>query len=590
MSRRLPLLLAALPALALLSSCSSDNPTTPGPSTVVIDEAVIGPGGGDLSGDEIVLTIPPGALASDTDLAILEADADHPLAPSELRTYHLTGLPEDLAAPLSLRLWHGGDAADSARVCLAEMRDSRSGGRAWTWSAAATRDSAGWSIATLTEGPHGLPDKAGEDLQATVIREVRYMTSDDGHFAAGYPYPAMSDADTRTLLDALETAYQEIRDLGFRFGDQDTAWPRPVFCMQPEDAVARYVSGPCGQGQFAIPPGVESSAWLDMIAAHEVFHCAQDYFDTRPCSQWAEPNAARRWLDEAASSWIETRVAAPELAWPLSTTSDNYFSAFYGLQPGADTSDLDVQNQYGYAMSSFIGYLVQTQGEGRVLELFQQFAATGSAAQAIMAIADPPLTTWCADFHRHLYMQDIFAGPGWDIAVDYYEYLDLDGGVGDQARQTFEVADFGAQAVKIDLGAGQEYLADELFLQVGAGAELSVFLDDAGEAELYDVTTDSLSLTGLNQILDDDVDIVALLSWPEGTAPEYDEWNDVELFAELRGDPVVEPDGFDNRPRGSGAALHLERRDGHRRDDGRRGERRMARAPGLVLRQQQLHG
>jgi hypothetical protein len=77
--RRLGWIVVSISLLALiLASCSDDDPAAPEPPEPLEASGTVGAGGGTLQSDDgrLVVTIPAGALAADTDIAVTEVDPD----------------------------------------------------------------------------------------------------------------------------------------------------------------------------------------------------------------------------------------------------------------------------------------------------------------------------------------------------------------------------------------------------------------------------------------------------------------------------------------------------------------------------------
>jgi hypothetical protein len=388
-------------ALLFLVGCGgSDDPVAPTPATPPLVAGTIGDGGGDLATPDIVLSVPPGALAADTDLSIYADSEDSPFATGTGPVYRVEGLPEELAAPVTLLLRGGGAKADSVMMFLGEERDSYEGGRGLTWFDVAARDSAGWSVAELTRGPYVLDsEKAQPSFKVSLAEGMVWSpASSGGHFQISYD-PQRTTAGQIALLSAeLERAWNEVWDLGFRFGGQDI-WPRPVYMRDLDHLgrLAQYTIAPWGKGHYTIDPdALVNSLIMGMIAGHEVLHSAQDFYDTRSPAQRKTLNYERLCLDEATASWFEGKFYPHDDFHPLSMNR-NYYSMSLTLFAGAKNYSIA---ETGYALSSLVKYIVDTQGEGRIVEMYAQFPDVGSSEDAIQDVVDPPMAEWVVDFHQ----------------------------------------------------------------------------------------------------------------------------------------------------------------------------------------------
>ena len=523
------LLLAAI-SFTVLAGCGDDTISPDdGATETIVDSQVIDEGGGELAGDDIVLTVPAGVLPAAAELTIIKSTASHPLAMDGIPSWRLSGLPGSLGGPVVLRIRHGAAATDSARIFFGESRQSKTAGEITSWQMAAGRDSSGWCIAELTRGPVEFEDKAATDLQLTMMDFIHSGTSAQGHFEVWYPWPTVSDEAAAWLLDAMEDGFNAAWDLGFHFGDQDTTWPRPVFCVEPGDSPMAYVSGPSAKGHFLVKPTFPYPD--DSIAralAHEVMHCAQDYYDTRPPAQWVSLNRNRLWLDEATASWFELHVQ-PDSGRPISATRENFLAPTYGLAGTAiiDGEILMSANQYGYGMSLFFLYLVQNQGVGRVLEIYETFRDVGDATMALMQVLAPPLEDWCADFQRWYIGTDL--GYFWSSEPDAV----FEGKVGESWNPDISIMDFGSTGSVVEIRPSEDEPADVLKISVSDGAELAVYnLSYEFLPQLIAHAPDSLTV-GLSGITTGSQEALILVTWPEGSPPGYNTVHHVELDVEL---------------------------------------------------------
>ncbi|MBU1700400.1 MAG: hypothetical protein KJ970_08635 [Candidatus Eisenbacteria bacterium] len=185
----------------LPAGCSRDELTTPDNQGAALAEETIGSKGGTVAADEIILTIPAGALAADQTLSIYESTAQHPFSQSSEPVFLLNGLPESLGAAVILKVYTGDagkagstsmvNASDSGRdgsttLFLGEERESQSRGRELTRYEVACQDSVGWCIASLDRGPYEMDNKAVPTLQVTPVKGLSRVMSSRNHFEITY--------------------------------------------------------------------------------------------------------------------------------------------------------------------------------------------------------------------------------------------------------------------------------------------------------------------------------------------------------------------------------------------------------------------
>lgn len=414
MTRRAPISGSILSIFLLggliLGGCSEEDPASPGNGNTVLAEETIGSDGGTVAAAEVLLTVPAGALATERTLSIHASDADHPYGQENEGIYLFEGIPEELGAPITLKIYAGDGARDeSVLLFVGEERESQSRGRELAWYEIACRDSAGWCIASLERGPFDLDQDALPTLQVTPVAGLQRISSSRGHFEILFDPLLSTTSQAVSLAVQFEEAHDAVCDLGFHFGDDEEIWPRPVTIMNlyPErEEIGRYITAPHGKGRFAVDYMVFLEEELPgVIAHHEVFHMAQDFYDTRPPAEWETLNMNRVWLDEASSSWIEQK-AHPDPAYdPIGLVAGNYLVPIdLGLWGARNMTE----QAYGYGMSTLIEYFTSAQGEARILETYEAFADSGNVMSSIQKAADPEPEEWIGDFHRQLVLEQIF--------------------------------------------------------------------------------------------------------------------------------------------------------------------------------------
>jgi hypothetical protein len=456
-------LLVLLPVL-FLAGCGSDDPGTPPVDDTPDAEATIGADGGEFGDDTVTLTVPAGALGESTDLAIYVEDTGHPFDVTYQPIYRLTGLPTAMGAPVTLRFRKGippvfvgiesvaviDTTSWHSTVFIGEERESHDGGRHPSWETIAARDSAGWVIVDLPRGPLDLGEKDEPDLSVTSSLTTTSLYNPTGHFKIFFDDSEVTTERAGEILDYFDNFWQVLYDADFRFGDQDTIWPLNVYMREPaRDTKAEYIIGPWGKGHFNFDPSVaDVGSLIPNIVLHELFHCAQDYYDTRHPSTWTTVNPARHWLDEATAAFMESLASGNPPAYvPIGLNLDNYLSPLSGIW-GHDTFSL---GKYGYGMSSFIRRLATLQGLGRVHDLYEAFSYHGTAYDAVMEVVDPPLATLCAQYQRDLVTGDTTPITGLDLI--WWDWSQEDSWYWETGSLEYDatVSDFGSDVREIGI-------------------------------------------------------------------------------------------------------------------------------------------
>ncbi len=441
---------------SLLYGCGSEDITAPetNPVPPLVSGDVDG-GGGELVHENVTLTVPGGALDEAVALAVYAEGGDHPFGEDAAPVYRISGLPQGLNAPVTLRFRHGIVVPEGgALTCfLGEERQAYSGGSGLSWFSVAGRDSAGWAIVELERGALDLGDKAEGDVQATATSRWEWMISDADHFEVGYDPTVVSDAQASKVLSEFDRMYNTYEQWGFEFGDNDTIWPLKVNIRTPIKSWACYVTAPHGAGHFDIDP-IYLTGDLETlpVVAHELLHCVQTFYDPRPPEDWGVLNQERMWLDEATAAYLEAISSESSEAYPEGMDDDNYDALLAGI---AGHPDLE-NDVYGYGMVQFIAYLVEianpTNGEALVLELFQHFKIHGDVTDAIDAVVTPPVASWCVDMQRKWALNDLY--PGYPTHWFWHQWpaeASLEAATGSSSSATLTVADLGAGLAKFNL-------------------------------------------------------------------------------------------------------------------------------------------
>lgn len=487
-------------SLALAAGCGTgDDPVSPG-STPPLAAGTVDAAGGELAAAEIVLTVPAGALTAPTDLGIHIDAGSGPFA-ADTPVYRLTGLPETLDAPITLRVRHDVARAGDIAVFLGEERDSYDTGRGLTWFEVSARDSAGWNIVQLERGPYELDSaKADPELRVTTVPGLEHAPTSGGHFEIVYD-PMRTTAGQVALIAAhLERAWNEVVSLGFGFGGSDI-WPRPVYLRDitsPSGRLAEYTIAPWGKGHFTLDPdALVNSVAMGIITGHEVLHCAQDHHDPRHPSTWKTINPDRLWLDEATASWFEEKFYPGDDFYPMAMGDPIYTMAMDMFVKWRLAS----QAELGYAGSQLIKYVVETQGEGRILEFYEAFQESGEDATAFQDVVDPPMSSWIADFYHQLVTGSIYPylEPG-DLWFDLDAQSALVGGEIDEFRPPWPLYEMQAHASVFAVTDEREHPAPALKVTPAPGGPLQVMLYGLNEGRrpvLIAEAPDSLEVEGL---------------------------------------------------------------------------------------------
>jgi hypothetical protein len=499
--------------LTLLVGCGGgDDPVTPEPVIPPLVSATIGEGGGELATPEIILTVPAGVLADDADLSI-HADGISDPFETDMPVYRLEGLPEELGQPVTLRIRHGGAKSDAPIIFLGEERESYESGRGLVWFNVATRDSSGWCIAELDRGAYVLDEeKHTVDMKLVVQLGLQRSPTSGGHFEIYY-HPERTTAGQVALIAAhFEQAWNSVTELGFNFGGANI-WPRPVLVwdIPTHGRLAQYTVAPYGKGYFQLDPdALVNSVAMGVIIGHEVLHCAQDHFDTRPPSKWKTLNVQRLWLDEATASWFEEKFYPGDDSYPLAMDEYLYLAPlnmFAGTRGGSWA-------EMGYGLSSLIKYVVERQGEQRILEFYEEFTDVGNGTTAFLEVVDPAMDTWVVDYFHELVTGNIysFLEPG-DRMDSGSPVFPLVGGESDLHNESWKLWEMGARLSYFTVSDERNDPAPDLKITPKPGGPIQVSLYGLNEGQhpvLIETAADSLRAEDLPGLCDEYEQFMAL--------------------------------------------------------------------------------
>jgi len=520
--------------LLACASCGSDGPGDPGhsPAEQPLLQGTVGPAGGRLAGDDIVLDIPAGAFGSETELKVFAENGTHPLQQDVSPVYRLEGVPESLGLPLALRFRFTADPDSSLALLRGEDREGRSVGLQPTWQAVSFRDSSGWCITEFAEGPPVFGEKNVAVLRWVIAQGLKPFTRTGSRFLVWYRESDLTAHQAAYALDVMEEAHDFIDSIGFHFGAQDTIWPLSAYLIMPPNSVASYTYGHDGKGFFRFPWQLAYSPneLFRRIVYHEMFHCAQQWYDPRPSYQWIHANDERAWLDEATASLIEMEPSEESIA-PMSLTYDNFLAPLGGLAGHPDFSD----PEYGYGMTNLIYYLLKTQGRERLLELFEEFALTGDATTALQKVLDPAPGEWILDFDRDL------AGcrlVNFGSDTSPYQFLTdtpISGNAGTIHKQMIQIPDFGSAWTLLRLGSWeQDRIPGSMRVRAPGDFDLSLWLIEYSDLPVLAATGhDSLTLGNIPEVNIKTDNYLVLVTKPRADMDDWTGRQSVPLEVEL---------------------------------------------------------
>ena len=224
MKKLLPLLLLPL----LLISCPKDDPDDFGE---ILDEAEIGPPGGSLESDGIILTVPPGTFAGTHTVRLYseEVFTDDFGSNTVTPVFRVTGIPSGTSAPMTVRIKYDGSLEEESYIALGEVSEffktgedggqiPETGEEVTTYGLCPATESSGWLEAEI---PVLYGEEEEEELKSALfwpeLSFLLYAVSDMNTHSAAYfkiRYPSgISGQKIQQLAGYLDDAMQACFDM-----------------------------------------------------------------------------------------------------------------------------------------------------------------------------------------------------------------------------------------------------------------------------------------------------------------------------------------------------------------------------------------
>jgi len=409
----------------LFQTCSDDNSPTEPKAQPSLATATIGSGGGTLKTDDFELSIPIGAFPTDTKLTLkLVENEDSGFDNIVSREFKIEGLPQSFSQPLTIKIKYSGELTDSSYIAIGE--------NGWVSSLASenesyrllkVRDSSDYLVAVippivddvLLKTELNSTNKVDDQSTTSVLAISGYSSyiSEQKHFKIDFPSSVPTEAID--LASYLETAYSELKNLGFSY-DRRTNWPVEVTVKKLESTVYGLSTNSIwgdnyGYMEFNFDK-MGNAEEMKVTAGHEFFHLVQSLYDPRNRYSKAKFQSENLWIHEALSVWSEG----------LFSDKTDYVSGAFSTSAGmvvygAQDSEGDVANYYGYGMSAFMKYLSDNFGNGVFVKIYDEIYSGHNSFSAIdNVIPDPTFSFWDEFIQEYLtyslYKGEVFK-PEW---------------------------------------------------------------------------------------------------------------------------------------------------------------------------------
>ena len=414
---------ALLASLLTISSCDLLDPKEDEtPAEVDNDHLateVIGPAGGEIDLDSLMITIPANAFSEDNELSIyVDPDNDGFGEYGISATYKITGLPTTINSPLRFKIRYHGTIEGDTLVALGEMQFSTTDDDyVSSYHTDRASGSAGYVIYDLPVYSN-LKTSAGANAKNSYAYPIYILIlggyvselSSDGHFKLSYPiaYNSQGIAMGEHFETALDTC-EALGSSGFSLSGRD-------LLADPAFVLAKPLSSSNGQysyrishvqydasvtdqelrsymhvGGFAIDFGtLNDDAKLRTVCGHEFLHLVQNLYE------FSSPNIEPEqvWLKEATSVWIMEKYSTLPYYVPHSAVNREMY-----LFDGWQYKDRGYARQ-GYGLSVIFKEIEKIYGVDKIIDIFDTIKAgtlpSGAVdpVDAVLSVLDEPVSTF----------------------------------------------------------------------------------------------------------------------------------------------------------------------------------------------------
>ncbi len=509
----------------------------------------IGPEGGSLHVDSLIITIPALAFQDKAQLSLFSSRTDSPLDQFINSTmYQLNGLPAQFD-PIDIRLTCRGPISGDTLVVIGEKAFSKSrGDSAYSFiSQKALMDNGSLvfnigSSAALNKLDSQLDKVVSSSIRFAALDGYRKTKSSNNHFEISHP--AEMSAQAIELGQFFEAAYDTFQLMGFSYSGRTAVVPVQIadiphageyaFFMPPNPTDAS-IRANLNKGRFTISTSIMNDPQqMAATAAHEFMHLIQNLYEFS--DPYVKPE--QLWLSEALAVWAESALADNPLYFSPELFG-NEVRLFLGWQHAAAA--------HGYGMSTLLKKMTDMYGDAAILRIVEHIrdgnvptVPTDPVDAVLSVISDPIERFW------HQTLGDYILGNLYNGDIsrtllgnpsNYAYTFTIDGPADTLQTMLCSFNDLSGALIKIDLN----------FTDIDSLASLIVSLDDSINGGLMlcatknsainvlkDVPpgqTGSLKLTTLHQLTNAGQDLILLVSNGKHESP-YDGTNDITV--ELR--------------------------------------------------------
>jgi hypothetical protein len=400
------LILVALASwMMIMTSCKKDNNDNPPEDQyTLVASQLIGPAGGTISTNDVILSVPANAVTYAVTLEIYSSTTENPFGDEgNSSVFWIKGLPDVLLSPVKLSVKYSGTLSDQSFIALGKYVIATSGADTTvSQDLLPATDSSGYLKAIIPAGQVKLLKSTNYTGKYGIpfwsISSYWYYQTD--HFLIHFPGKFKSTGSVEALADGLEGGYQKLYDMGFRY-DARTSWPLEVTVKTLDPDVDgqtdRSFPWTANSGYIEVNSlKMSDKALMKITGGHEFFHIVQDLYNS---------DEKYNWLQEASSVWFEEKLDANPATYVSAARQGHELEPFSGLQAGATGS----QTHHGYGCSAVIKYLVSQYGEDIIKKIWEDCRDQSSHPVEAIKKATDPVVIWWSNFMREYTLGHVYS-------------------------------------------------------------------------------------------------------------------------------------------------------------------------------------
>jgi hypothetical protein len=539
----------------LYVGCGSDSGSEPElPSDPPLVTETIGAAGGRVETPGLVIEVPAGAFGDDQTLQVYAVD-DHPYADRATGDiFRLRGLPADHAAPIPLRLAHGGELEGESYILVGFEKEHEDLGQPITdfvWLAAA--DSNGALYAELPAATFADlldPDKDDpEDLILYLIGITDMMTityPQDDFFLFRIRYPRYLQSLMPTIQDYVYQGLLKHEQLGVKMSFAGASL-RPIshilVTISPLeswfDNVVAYAflhGDPLRDEVLTQPMRLNINEEQVTQANLPTLRTAigKELFDHSHYLQMRTPSSEYWWLRDAVKTYLEEHYT---------DTPGHVPGAFVGRETAllggiASIDDPDRKQDYAYAFASAIrfAYADCDTALRRMYSPMRAYAIDSEMCLGSLFQSQP--WAWFPDYIRALVTEEIYELDQGVFLRDYAATHDISAAGDTLWSVRRNMGRVSAEAVRVNLNWADISLSDTLHIRAsdphGASfLQTAVVFADHGGTLTWFGEGEHIVLDEVGELRQEGADLLIYLVDATLTSP-FDAMREVDLELHLR--------------------------------------------------------